>query len=389
MNNVLSGIERDLVVSYLCDCNVPFTLIPQQPADRIFSFTTGQGGVKILPEGIILFTEAWGLPQQLIGQQVTLRFYFKKLGLSFSSLVSCTKSGAMALVVPREILRLPDVEENATTGFSCNIFLGEAFSGAQISCSLREGYPLFLPQVWQLLPKKPSSQLIGRLRGICGVAAVEVPAAVSRKLMSTGKSLLVTAGWIQPGMVLPFDGCLTSRDVVGELDFLDALAELKTGFYFTGGQPEVEAVSPRNQIGSQLQDIDFQQVFCMEGVTTAESITKILPLIPICRYLAEPQDEVPPAVMDRVQPLELIYVSSTEMVIALQRGRFSLQQDMRYSLLLQIPVRATRRSITVDCTVKAIFDGGDGRICALCRLENLKTEDQRFLFESLNNSRYL
>ena len=389
MNNVLSGIERDLVVSYLCDCNVPFTLIPQQPADRIFSFTTGQGGVKILPEGIILFTEAWGLPQQLIGQQVTLRFYFKKLGLSFSSLVSCTKSGAMALVVPREILRLPDVEENATTGFSCNIFLGEAFSGVQISCSLREGYPLFLPQVWQLLPKKPSSQLIGRLRGICGVAAVEVPAAVSRKLMSTGKSLLVTAGWIQPGMVLPFDGCLTSRDVVGELDFLDALAELKTGFYFTGGQPEVEAVSPRNQIGSQLQDIDFQQVFCMEGVTTAESITKILPLIPICRYLAEPQDEVPPAVMDRVQPLELIYVSSTEMVIALQRGRFSLQQDMRYSLLLQIPVRATRRSITVDCTVKAIFDGGDGRICALCRLENLKTEDQRFLFESLNNSRYL
>lgn len=389
MNNVLSGIERDLVVSYLYDCHVPFTLIPQQPADRIFSFTTGQGGVKILPEGIILFTEAWGLPQQLIGQQVTLRFYFKKLGLSFSSLVSCTKSGAMALVVPREILRLPDVEENATTGFSCNIFLGEAFSGVQISCSLREGYPLFLPQVWQLLPKKPSSQLIGRLRGICGVATVEVPAAVSRKLMSTGKSLLVTAGWIQPGMVLPFDGCLTSRDVVGELDFLDALAELKTGFYFTGGQPEVEAVSPRNQIGSQLQDIDFQQVFCMEGVTTAEGITKILPLIPICRYLAEPQDEVPPAVMDRVQPLELIYVSSTEMVIALQRGRFPLQQDMRYSLLLQIPVRATRRSITVDCTVKAIFDGGDGRICALCRLENLKTEDQRFLFESLNNSRYL
>lgn len=389
MNNVLSGIERDLVVSYLCDCNVPFTLVPQQPADRIFSFTTGQGGVKILPEGIILFTEAWGLPQELVGQQVSLRFYFKKLGLSFSSLVSCTKSGAMALVVPREILRLPDVEEIPTTGFSCNIFLGEAFSGERISCSLREGYPLFIPEVWQLLPKKPSSQLTGRLRGICGVAAVEVSAAVSRKLVSTGKSLLVTAGWIQPGMVLPFDGCLTSRDVVGELDFLDALAKLKTGFYFTGGQPDSEAVSQRNQIGSQLQDVDFQQVFCMEGVTTAESIARILPLIPICRYLAEPQDEVPPAVMDRVQPLELIYVSSNEIVVAIQRGQFPLQQDMRYSLLLQIPVQATRRSITVDCIVDSIFDGGDGRTCALCRLANLKTEDQRFLFESLNNSRYL
>ena len=127
----------------------------------------------------------------------------------------------------------------------------------------------------------------------------------------------------------------------------------------------------------------------MEGVTTAESIARILPLIPICRYLAEPQDEVPPAVMDRVQPLELIYVSSNEIVVAIQRGQFPLQQDMRYSLLLQIPVQATRRSITVDCIVDSIFDGGDGRTCALCRLANLKTEDQRFLFESLNNSRYL
>lgn len=389
MNNVLSGIERDLVVSYLCDCHVPFTLIPQQPADRIFSFTTGQGGVRILPEGIILFTETWGLPQELVGQKVSLRFYFKKLGLSFSSLVSCTKSGAMALVVPREILRLPDVAESSTTGFSCNIFLGESFGGERISCSLRGGYPLFMPEVWQLLPKKPSSQLTGRLRGICGVAAVGVPTAVSRKLLSTGKSLLVTAGWIQPGMVLPFDGCLTSRDVVGELDFLDALAELKTGFYFTGGQPDGTAVSKTNQIGSQLQDIDFQQVFCMEGVTTAESIAKILPLIPICRYLAEPQDEFPPAVMDRVQPLELLYVSSNEIVVAIQRGRFPLQRDVRYSLLLQVPLQSLRRSITMDCTVDSIFDGGDGRICALCRLENLKTEDQRFLFESLNNSRYL
>lgn len=144
-----------------------------------------------------------------------------------------------------------------------------------------------------------------------------------------------------------------------------------------------------NQIGSQMQQGDFHQVFCMEGVTAPDAITRILPLIPICRYLAESHDELPPAVMDRIQPLELLYVSSNEIVVAIQRGSFPLQQEVRYSLLLQVPVNTMRRSITVDCTVDSIFDGGDGRVCALCRLENLKTEDQRFLFESLNNSRYL
>ena len=380
MNDVLSGIERDLVVSYLCDCNVPFTLISNHSADRIFSFSTGQGGVRILPEGIILFTDSSVLPQDLIGQQVNLRFYFKKLGLSFSSLVSCTKSGAIALVVPREILRITDTEENAGTGFSCNVFLGEAFSGQRLSCSLREGYPLFMPWVWRLLPENPDSLLTGRLRGICGAAPVEVPALIQEKMLATGKALFVTAGWVQPGMVLPFDGCITSRDVVGELELLDALAQLKSGFYFACG---------RHNEGEKIQDKQVQ-VFCLEGATSSDDLLTFLPLLPVCRYLSESKENAPPpALLDRMQPLELLYLSSREIVFATWGGIFPLQQEVRYSLLLQIPLKTMRRAITVDCTVASIFESGDGRTCALCRLENLKTEDQRFLFESLNNSRYL
>jgi hypothetical protein len=58
-------------------------------------------------------------------------------------------------------------------------------------------------------------------------------------------------------------------------------------------------------------------------------------------------------------------------------------------LLLQIPFNTLRRSITVNCFVSAIYESGDGRTCAFCQLENLKAEDQRFLFESLNNSRFI
>ncbi|MBO5731502.1 MAG: hypothetical protein J6R67_09915 [Treponema sp.] len=377
MNDVLSGIERDLVISYLCDCNVPFSLIQNQNLDRIFSFVTGQGGVRILPEGIILFSDADVLPQEIIGTQVTLRFYFKKLGLSFSSLVSCTKSGALALVVPREILRIADLEENTGTGFSCNVFLGEAFSGQRLVCSLRDGYPLFMPWMWRCLPENPDSQLSGRLRGLCGATPVDTPSLIRDKLVATGKALLVTAGWVQPGMILPFDGCITSRDMVGELELLDSLAQLKSGFYFACGHQE-------NNRNSQAQ------VYCIEGISSSEDLVKILPLIPVCRYLAEPQDNFPPpALLDRMQPLELLYLSSAEIIFATQKGLFPLQQEVRYSLLLQIPFNTLRRTITVDCFVSTIFEGDDGRTCALCRLENLKAEDQRFLFESLNNSRFL
>mgnify|MGYP003302334298 CR=1 FL=1 len=379
MNNVLSGIERDLIVSYLCDCNVPFTLVPSQPGAKIFSFTTGQDGVRILPEGIILFTNPRFLPQDLIGQQVSLRFYFKKLGLSFSSLVSCTKAGAIALVVPREILRLPDVEGSSGRGFSCNIFLGEAFGGECLACSLHDSYPLFMPWVWRLLPAQEEERLAGYLRRLCGAVPVEVPALIRSKLVQSGKALLVNAGWIQPGMALPFDGCISSRDVVGELELLDGLSQLKSGFYFTGGH----AGAADKTIGST------HQVYCIEGIAAPEKLAEILALIPACRYLSDSQQgNPPPALLDRMASLELLYLSSTEIVVASQGGRFPLQRSARYSLLLQIPVHSLRRSITVDCTVASLYEGVEGRICALCRLENLKAEDQRFLFESLNDSRY-
>lgn len=376
MNNVLSGIERDLIVSYLCDCDVLLTLVPFHPDGQVFSFTTGQDGVRILPEGIILFTNPSLLPQDVIGQQVSLRFYFKKLGLSFSSLVSCTKSGAMALVVPREILRLPDVAGNSGKGFSCSIFLGENFGGECLACSLHDSYPLFMPWVWRLLPGQEAGRLSGYLRRICGAVPVEVPPLIRSKLVQTGKALLVNAGWIQPGMALPFDGCLTSRDVVGELDLLDGLSQLKSGFYFTGGHT-----------GAVGKDGGGHQVYCIEGISDLERLARTLPLIPVCRYLSDAQENsTPPALLDRMAPLELLYLSSAEIVVASQGGRFPLQQEARYSVLLQIPAQALRRSITVDCVVASIFGGGDGGTCALCRLENLKVEDQRFLFESLNDS---
>ena len=380
MNEVLSGIERDLIISYLCDCNVPFTLIPAEPVDRIFSFTTGQNGVRILPEGIILFAHPSEVTRSLIGQQVSLRFYFKKLGLCFSSLVSCTKSGVLALVVPREIFRIPEAEEASGNSFSCNIFLGESFSGQRLGCALHEAYPLFMPWVWRALPKRIDGGLAGRLKGLCGAKPVEVERAIQEKLVSTGKALLVTAGWIQPGMALPFDGCITARDVVGELDFLDGLAKLKSGFYFPCGDSDD---SGRVQEGSV-------QILFIEGIASSEDLLALLPLIPICRYLAESDEGTPPpALLDRMQTLEILYLSSSEIVLATQRGTFPLQQDVSYSVLLQIPLKSLRRSITVDCAVASIFESGTGRTCALCRLENLKTEDQRFLFESLNSSRYL
>ena len=168
MNNALSGIERDIILSYLCTEPVGFTLVPEQPAEQIFSFAIGSSGIKMLPEGILLFTDPLILPVELYGKQVEIRFYFKKLGLSFTSVIRKVKNGACgAIVIPREIIRLPDASVPSTSPFGCTVFLGESFKGDKITCRFLDQYPLFVPATWKLLPETVTDRLAGELRRLC------------------------------------------------------------------------------------------------------------------------------------------------------------------------------------------------------------------------------
>ncbi len=366
MNNVLSGLERDLVVSYLCDDEVPFTIVPAQPAEQIFSFVTGNNGIRVLPEGIILFTDSFLLPLDLVNTQVEVRFYFKKLGLSFYSKISKMKTGVLAIAIPKEILRLPDTVSSKESPFSCKLFLGESFTGDCLECKQWENFPLFVPQIWRLLPVNPSSNLENLMKTMCGVEPVELPDLILDSMRRTGKALLISDGLLPNTDLFSFDCCITKKDLFINYEYEKLVSSLESGFYFVTG--------------------NLGKAYFIRQVVDPSHISELLPLLGAAFFLSE--KEKTKSIQNRISPLNVLYVSSAEMLLALESGDFPLQNDIPYSVLLQIPMRTMRRSITLVCSVDSI-NTYNGRTCACCRLSAVKAEDQRFLYESLNGKRFI
>lgn len=372
MNNALSGIERDIILSYLCTEPVGFTLVPEQPAEQIFSFAIGSSGIKMLPEGILLFTDPLIFPVELYGKQVEIRFYFKKLGLSFTSVIRKVKNGACgAIVIPREIIRLPDASVPSTSPFGCTVFLGESFKGDKITCRFLDQYPLFVPATWKLLPETVTDRLAGELRRLCHARPATVSDEVIKLLVKSGKGLMVKNGTVPEKDPFPFTACLTAGEIAAVPGVGEAVSHLKSGFYFvTGGHYSVSG-----------------QVFFVPDSVSFSEVMLMLPYIPICRFLAEPSFHTPPAVLGRIEPISLLYISFKEIILATAAPDFPLQKDIPYSVLLQIPLKSLRRSITLNCTpVTFFYNEQKDRVCVRCRLSGMKVEDARFLYESFNGT---
>ncbi|MBE6344891.1 MAG: hypothetical protein E7063_04295 [Spirochaetaceae bacterium] len=369
MNNVLSGLERDIVVSYLCDGEIPFTLVPSQPAEKIYSLTTGNSGIKVLSQGIFLFSDSFVLPVNLVGTSVEIRFYFRKLGLSFTNSVYRTKAGALAIAIPKEILRLPDAIASVESPFTCRLFLGEAFSGECLDCGQKEGFPLFVPQTWHLLSENPSRELEKLMEKFCKAVPVEVPDSLKNLMCRTGKGILSVQGKLLDDNPFPSDSCITTETIKENSEIQKDVSSLASGFYFvTGGSSSVTG-----------------KTYWIKDIIDHQYLSELFPVFTIAMFLSG--NEVATSLQDRFANLQVLYVSSSEIVFAAESGHFQLQKEVEYSILLQVPMGSLRRTITLVCSVDEIYQK-DNKTCALCRLSSVKAEDQRFLYESLNGTRY-
>ena len=109
--NELTGIERQLVLQYLVDGNVPVTVTEVKTAvednEKIKSLTSGVFPVAlpgeqmtVLDQGIILLQNPPEAVKTFDGKKVKVQFYFNKLGLYFETEIKKIKSGALAIVIP-------------------------------------------------------------------------------------------------------------------------------------------------------------------------------------------------------------------------------------------------------------------------------------------------
>lgn len=156
----LSGIERELVLQYLIDGNVPVTITPVENSSAesdgkihplnsaVFPVALNAGQISVLKEGIILLKNPPKTVSAFLDKEVKVEFYFNRVGLFFITRLKAVSAGS-ALVIPAEINRIQDVEVQQKYDFSAVLhYAVQDGSIQEFSCVPAQGFQLFSRPVW-------------------------------------------------------------------------------------------------------------------------------------------------------------------------------------------------------------------------------------------------
>lgn len=163
----LTGIERELVLQYLIDGNVPITVTPIDDDDAkgkvkpastsVFPIAIKAEQQKVLRQGIILLTNPSESVRNFIGRNVKVEFYFNRLGLYFETRIKESSAG-LALIIPSAISRIEEIPtQGRATEFSATLYYSlsrasvekDAERSIHIECVPASGYDIFSKPVWK------------------------------------------------------------------------------------------------------------------------------------------------------------------------------------------------------------------------------------------------
>lgn len=171
----LTRIERELVLQYLRDDNVPLTVtleekpeqaeadlvdsrtdVPQKehrvPASAVFPVAISSSQMDVLKQGIILLKNPARTVQPFLGKQVRVQFYFNHLGLYFITEMKEFSQG-LAIVVPSSIKRIPDPVSKNEYDFTGTVSFKAGSSKVNIDCVPLGGYGIFTAPKWAEVPE--------------------------------------------------------------------------------------------------------------------------------------------------------------------------------------------------------------------------------------------
>lgn len=170
-NNELTGIERELVLQYLRDDNVPVTVtleekpektetdfadkktrLPEKndriPLSAVFPVAIKAEQMKVLDQGIILLKDNAKMADTFLDKTVRVQFYFNRLGLYFITTMKSYSKG-LAIVVPKSIRRITDNASKNEYALSAVIsFESDDKQKVSIDCISSEKYNLFAQPKW-------------------------------------------------------------------------------------------------------------------------------------------------------------------------------------------------------------------------------------------------
>ena len=160
-NNKLSGIERQLVLQYLMDGNVPVTLTPisnDKTDDGVKSLNSQIFPVAIKPEKITveksgkIYLEIPPENNILHATSVRVEFYFNRVGLFFVSKIDY-ENNKIVIYLPEEIDRIKDVEEEVNYDITGILYFEyEGKKELNEKCIPWNDNELFERPIWKSIP---------------------------------------------------------------------------------------------------------------------------------------------------------------------------------------------------------------------------------------------
>lgn len=163
-DSTLTGIERELVVQYLIDGNVPVTITPLDPVynddekelhpvnSQIFPVAIKGENLTVKKNGTIILDNPGTSVKNFLNKDVKVEFYFNRVGLYFNSKLSAKKE-VYSVSIPDVIYRIADVVEEKTYDF-CGVFYYECRTGKDLNllCLPWENVELFNRPAWKTIP---------------------------------------------------------------------------------------------------------------------------------------------------------------------------------------------------------------------------------------------
>lgn len=158
----LTGIERDLVLQYLIDGNVPVTLTPLKEnenteeihslSSQIFPIALKPDNIKVTKKGKIYLKNPNNSIKDFIDKSVKVEFYFNRVGLFFISKVTQEKED-LVIFLPEVVDRIKDEEEKIDYDFSAFLYF-DCKSKKELDklCIPWEKQELFIRPMWKSIP---------------------------------------------------------------------------------------------------------------------------------------------------------------------------------------------------------------------------------------------
>ena len=166
----LTKIERDLVLKYLVDDNVPLTVTledkPQKsetdlvdkktvippkeervPTSAVFPVAIPSEQTDVLKEGVILLKNPARTVLPFLGKRVRVQFYFNRLGLYFVTEMK-EWSGGLAIVIPTSIKRIPENITKRDYSFFATLSYEAGDAVVSLECLPLTGWDLFSQPKW-------------------------------------------------------------------------------------------------------------------------------------------------------------------------------------------------------------------------------------------------